>query len=114
MTPDQFRRLALRLPEAIEGMHMGTPDFRVGGKIFATLGSGKLPRGVVKLTLEQQEMFMRIEPSVFVPVDGGWGRKGWTQIILVPAKSSMVSDALTVAWRTTAPKKLVATLSAAS
>ncbi len=110
VTTDEFRRLALGLPDAIERTHMGTPDFRVHGKIFATLGSGSAPRCGVKFTLEQQEMFMRIEATVFVPVDGGWGRKGWTHVLLTSAKGPIVSDALTTAWRNTAPKKLAATL----
>jgi hypothetical protein len=113
VTPEEFRRIALDLPEAVESAHMGTPDFRVRGKIFATLGSGKEPRCVLKFTLEQQEMFMRIEPAVFMPVDGGWGRKGWTQVRLAAAEAGIVSDALATAWRNTAPKRLAATRAAA-
>ncbi|MEO6688705.1 MAG: MmcQ/YjbR family DNA-binding protein [Dokdonella sp.] len=110
MKPDDFRRLALALPEAIESAHMGTPDFRVRGKIFATLGSGAQSRCVVKFTLEQQDMFMHVDPAAFEPVKGGWGRKGWTQILLANAQSPIVGDALTLAWRNVAPKKLAATL----
>jgi hypothetical protein len=110
MKPDEFRRLALALPEAVENAHLGTPDFRVRGKIFATLGAGAEARCVVKFTLEQQEMFMRVDPLVFVPVKGGWGRKGWTHLLLASALAPIVSDALTLAWRNVAPKKLAATL----
>ena len=108
MTSDQFRRIALGFPEAIESAHMGTPDFRVRGKIFATLGSRNEGRCVVKFTLEQQEMFMRIEPAVFAPVEGGWGRKGWTLLHLRVAATGIVRDALDSAWRNVAPKRLAA------
>ena len=110
MNPDEFRHLALALPEAVESSHMRTPDFRVRGKIFATLGLGAQPRCVVKVTLEQQETFMRVDPAAFNPVKGGWGRKGWTQVLLASAQTSIVGDALALAWRNVAPKKLAATL----
>ncbi|MEO5558085.1 MAG: MmcQ/YjbR family DNA-binding protein [Dokdonella sp.] len=111
MSPDNFRRLALALPEAVENAHMGTPDFRVRGKIFATLSSGAHPRCGVKFMLEQQEMFMQVDPAAFEPVKGGWGRKGWTNILLASAQPPIVSDALELAWRNVAPKKLAATQS---
>ena len=109
MTPDQFRSLALCLPEAVESAHMGTPDFRVRGKIFATLGSANNGRCVVKFTLEQQEMFVHVEPAAFAPVEGGWGRKGWTWLHLQAATTVIVRDALDSAWRNIAPKRLAAT-----
>ena len=71
MTADEFRNLALSLPEAVESAHMGHPDFRVGGKIFATLGAPDEDWGMVKLTPEQQKQFIREEPEIFVPVKGG-------------------------------------------
>lgn len=114
MTPARFRRIALDLPEAVESAHMGTPDFRVRKKIFATLGSGTAPRCVLKFTLEQQEMFMRVDPSAFAPVDGGWGRKGWTHLHLPAASEAIVRDALATAWRNTAPKTLVVAFDAAA
>ena len=111
MTPDQFRRIALSLPEAVESAHLGTPDFRVRGKIFATLGGGgEASRAVLKLSLEQQEMFMRIDAAAFAPVTGGWGRKGWTWLHLRAGKPALTRDALATAWRNTAPKRLAATL----
>ncbi len=114
VTADQFRRLALALPEALESAHMGTPDFRVRGRIFATLPAGASARGVLKFTPEQQELFMRVDPAAFAPVDGGWGRKGWTRVSLRAAQARFVGDALTAAWRNVAPKKLAAVLDAAA
>ena len=110
MTPAQFRLLALDLPEAVQGEHMGTPDFRVRGRIFATLGSGANARCVVKLAPGEQEMFMRVEPDAFEPVTGGWGRKGWTRVDLSRVEEPLARDALVTAWRNVAPKKLAATL----
>ena len=106
MTPDGFRRLALGLPEASEVGHMGHPDFRVGGKIFATLGYPDGSWGVVKLTPEQQEAFVSAEPTVFVPVKGGWGLRGATCVCLRPAKARSLRLALAIAWRNVAPRQL--------
>lgn len=106
MTPQDFRRMALTLPETSEESHMEHPDFRVGGKIFATLGYPRSGWAMVKLTPEQQEMFVKTEPGVFVPVEGGWGRRGATNVILKSAKKAGVRAALVAAWRKTAPKRL--------
>lgn len=113
MTPDEFRRTALALPEAVESAHMGSPDFRVRKKIFATLGAAQKDLAVLKFTHEQQELFMHVDPDAFAPVPGGWGRKGWTQLQLRDADPAVVRDALVAAWRNVAPKKLVATLDSA-
>lgn len=111
MAPESFRQIALSLPEAIESSHMGTPDFRVRGKIFATLGGGGMTdRAVVKLSVPQQEMFLRVDEQVFAPASGAWGRKGWTWLHLREAQESLVRDALATAWRNVAPKRLAATL----
>src|SRR5436309_5904551 len=75
MTAHEFRRIALSLPQASEAAHMGHPDFRVGGRIFATLGYPRSGWGMVKLTPEQQELFVRTEPAVFAPVKGGMGSR---------------------------------------
>ena len=99
MTATEFRRMALSLPGAIEAAHMGHPDFRVGGKIFATLSYPKAGLGMVALTPEQQELFVRTEPKTFVPVPGGWGKKGSTHVMLPAAKKAAVREALTIAWR---------------
>ena len=81
MTADDFRNHALRLPEASEGAHMGHADFRVNGKIFATLWpDGEW--GVVIVTPEEQTRLLATAPQIFVPVKGGWGRRGSTQVRL--------------------------------
>jgi hypothetical protein len=114
MTPEAFRRLALSLPEATEVGHMGHPDFRVGGKIFATLGYPDDGWGVVKLTPEQQEAFVSAEPAVFVPVKGGWGRRGATNVSLRTAKTQSLRLALAAAWRNVAPRRLAGLVSTSS
>jgi hypothetical protein len=106
MTKDGFRRLALSLPEAVEVGHMGHPDFRVGGKIFATLGYPDDGWGMVKLTPEQQEALIDAEPLVFAPIKGAWGRGGATNVRLIPAKTARVRLALALAWRNVAPRGL--------
>ena len=106
MTIDGFRRLAMRMPEAAEVGHMGHPDFRVGGKIFATLGYPTTEWAMVKLAPDQQEAFCTSEPAVFVPVKGKWGERGATNVCLRPAKVSSVRLALTAAWRNVAPRTL--------
>ena len=73
MSPSQFRRIALSLPGASEGAHMGTADFRVGNKIFATLGNPDAASGVIGLTPDQQALLIETTPKVFSPVPGGWG-----------------------------------------
>ena len=105
MTPDRFRQLVLALPEAVESEHMGHPDFRVRGRIFATLDAEET-HGVLKLTLDEQDAFMQRDPDAFRPVPGGWGRRGYTQVVLRAARVSDVRDGLTLAWRKTAPKAL--------
>src|SRR5262245_49880177 len=106
VTAAEFRSLALSLPEAIESAHMGHPDFRVGGKIFATLDAPAEGWGMVKLTLEQQASFVEAEPDAFVPVKGGWGRRGATGVLLGAVKKAALRSALETAWRNTAPKRL--------
>jgi hypothetical protein len=105
MARAEFRRLALSFPGTIEGTHMSHPDFRVAGKIFATLGYPDPRWAMVKPTLDQQDEFVAADPAVFVPVKGGWGRKGATNVKLRPAKIASVRRALMAAWCNTAPKK---------
>ena len=107
MLPDEFRALALLLPEARQGAHMGHPDFRVGDKVFATLWVEE-ERAVVKLTPEEQEMRVEAEPGIFKPIAGSWGRRGWTNIDLAEADEEAVRGALLAAWRNVAPPGLVA------
>ena len=106
MTPDEFREIALSFPDAEEHSHMGHPDFRVGGKIFATLGPD-LTWGMAKLTPTQQQNFLRNEPSTFSPASGAWGTGGATMITLANADESTVREALIEAWRNTSPPSLV-------
>jgi hypothetical protein len=108
MTADEFRDLALNLPEASESAHMNHPDFRVRGRIFATLGHPADGWGMVKLTPAQQEDFVAREPRVFQPVPGGWGQQGATHVRLAIAGATehVVRPALIAAWRNAAPKRL--------
>lgn len=93
-----FRRLALSLEGAEEGSHMGAADFRVGGRIFATLASQHLGYGNLMLTPEQQADFVRELPEVFLPVQGGWGRMGATNIRIAKASDDVLAGALRTAW----------------
>ena len=100
VTADDFRNLALSLPEAVESAHMGHPDFRVGGKIFATLHADN-KWGMVKLTPDQQEKFILENPEVFVPENGAWGRAGCTKVRLDSVDEDTLGDALTLAFQNT-------------
>jgi hypothetical protein len=93
-----FRRIALSFEGAEESSHMGSPDFRVGGRIFATLASQKMGYGNLMLTPEQQSDFVREQPEVFLPVAGGWGRMGATHIRLAATDEDILTGALRVAW----------------
>ena len=103
-TADDFRRIALALPGAGEGSHMGHPDFRVGGKIFATLGSPDEAWGMVALMPEQQEDFMALAPDAFKPAAGAWGRGGSTLVRLEAVTEGLLETALAAAWRKRAGK----------
>jgi len=94
MTPNDFRRMALRLEGTEESSHMGNPDFRVGGHIFATLASQKQGYGNLMLTPEQQSAFVTELPEVFLPIKGGWGRMGMTHIRLSAASADVLAGAL--------------------
>ena len=85
---------------------MHHPDFRVGGKIFATLGYRGKDSAVVKLTPDEQREFVKNDPTVFQAVKGTWGRRGYTMIHLPIARLEIARQALTAAWRNTAPKRL--------
>ena len=107
VSANKFRKVALSLSDVIEGAHQGHADFRVGKRVFATLGYPDENWGMVKLTPEQQGLFVRTEPAVFEPVKGAWGQKGCTYVRLEGATEPSVRQALLAAWRNTAPKKLV-------
>jgi hypothetical protein len=98
MTANDFRRIALTFEGAEESSHVGQPDFRVGGKIFATLASQDRGLGNVKVTPEQQAEFVGELPEVFLPVLGGWGRMGMTHIRLSAASEDVLEGALRAAW----------------
>jgi hypothetical protein len=104
MTVADFRSLALSFPEATEQAHMNHPDFRVRGRIFATLGHPQDDWAMVKLPPEQQANFVQAVPDAFVPVKGGWGRQGCTNVILPAAKKTMVRKALAEAWNAAVAK----------
>ncbi|WP_336485264.1 MmcQ/YjbR family DNA-binding protein [Methylobacterium nigriterrae] len=107
MRPQDVRALALMLPEVVEGAHMGNADFRVGGRIFATLWTEE-DRAVLRLAPEHQAMLVESGPDLFSPVPGAWGRRGWTNLDLPDADEEALRGALLAAWRTTAPAALVA------
>lgn len=100
MTEQAFRRMALGLTEAVEGAHMGHPDFRVNGRIFATLQPAR-NCGMVNLTPEQQQRMLRDAPAIFSPESGAWGRQGCTRVHLDVAEEDIVGEALTLAWSNT-------------
>ena len=96
MTTEDFRRMALSLPGAIESAHMNHPDFRVNGKIFATLHYPDDGWAMVKLPLDQQQAFVQL--GSFVPVKGAWGKQGATNVNLKSVSEESLQAALTLAW----------------
>lgn len=98
--------MALSFPAAAEGSHFDTADFRVGKKIFATLRD-RDGRAVLKLSPDEQQLLMETGGGVFVPIKGSWGLKGWTQVMLGQADAETVRHAMTFAWKSVAPKKLL-------
>ena len=107
MSANDFRKIALSLPETEERSHVNHPDFRVAGKIFATLGYPDKTRGMVKLSPEEQHYFSKDYPEAFIPVKGAWGRLGATSVVLKAAKKDPLRRAILAAWRNTAPKRLL-------
>ena len=99
MSSADFKRIALGFEGAEEGSHMGAVDFRVGGRIFATLASQAQGYGNLSLTSEEQAVFCQELPDVFVPITGGWGRMGMTHIVLAKASEDVLHGALQTAWR---------------
>jgi len=99
MNAADFRRIALSLEGAEEGSHMGAADFRVDGRIFATLASQKEGYGNLMLTPELQADFVGDAPDIFLPIHGGWGRMGMTHIRLAKANEDVLTGALRAAWK---------------
>ena len=99
MTAEEFREIALSFPETVEASHMNHPDFRVRGKIFASLGYPNADWGMVGLTPEEQARVTKAEPDVFTPVNGAWGRAGATRVLLRLARKESVREAMQVAWQ---------------
>jgi hypothetical protein len=106
MTALQSRKIALSLPETEERSHMGHPDFRVSGKIFATLSHPNEEYGVVLLSTADQKRFIRKRPVAFTPARGGWGRRGHTQVLLAAIDESPLREAVKAAWQKKAPGNL--------
>jgi hypothetical protein len=104
MTAADFRRIALSFEGAEEGSHMGAMDFRVGGRIFATLASKREGFGNLMLTPELQAEFIAERPDLFLPIHGGWGRMGMTHIRLAVADEDSLRGALHSAWKLRAEK----------
>ena len=109
MKADDFRRIALSLPGASESAHMGHPDFRVGGKIFATLGYTNEESGVIMLRPDEQGRIVRAYPAIFMPIKCAWERQGSTQVNLAAVDAATLRSAMVAAWRKKAPARLVAT-----
>jgi hypothetical protein len=99
MIPADFRRIALSLEGVEEGSHMGQVDFRIGGRIFATLASERQGFGNLMLTPEQQAAFVAKQPNLFIPIAGGWGKNGATHIRLADANEELLAGALRTAWQ---------------
>ncbi|MGD0737137.1 MAG: MmcQ/YjbR family DNA-binding protein [Terracidiphilus sp.] len=99
MTEADFRRIALGFEGAEQGAHFGATDFRVGGRIFATLASISEGYGNLMLTPEHQAAFVQEQPKIFVPIAGGWGRMGATHIRLAAADEGTLTGALHTAWK---------------
>jgi len=105
LTPAKFATIALGFPEAVQGAHFDVTDFRVRGKLFATLRE-KDGRAVLKLAPDQQKLLMETAGGQFVPASGSWGLKGWTQVMLDRVDEGTMRHAMAIAWRTVAPKSL--------
>ena len=111
MTIEDFRRIALKLPETTEQAHMNHPDFRVGGKIFATIPWPERNWGMVKLPLDEQQARIKEHPA-FEAAPGAWGRGGATYVCLDNIDEATLRNSLWSAWRRSAPKRLLAKVSA--
>ena len=109
MKAADFRSLALSMPDAMESAHMSHPDFRVGGRIFATLGYPDEQHGMVILPPEEQSRFVRANGAVFSPAKGAWGKRGSTCVLLEAVDKATLRSVIEIAWRKRAPKRLLKT-----
>ncbi|HEY5081481.1 MAG TPA: MmcQ/YjbR family DNA-binding protein [Bauldia sp.] len=98
MTAAEFRQIVLSMPDAVRGSHMDHPDFRVGNKVFATLGYSDANWGILKLTTEQQNMIVTAEPRRFKLANGAWGRRGSTLVLLEALDHTAATNAVRMAW----------------
>ena len=112
MTADEARALALSLPGSEESSHFDTPDFRVNGKIFATLPGPD--RMIVRIDPADQAVLLAAEPATFAPCPGAWGLKGWTIVQLGSVDREMLHDLLVDSWRRLVPKRAAAAFDASS
>jgi hypothetical protein len=103
MRENDFRRIALGMKGAVEGAHMGHPDFRVNNRIFATLHHDR-EFGMVNLTPDQQEQFTRAHPDAFAPESGAWGRAGCTRVRLASVHEETLGEVVTLAWQNSVNK----------
>jgi len=103
---DMFRRIALGFTDVVEQAHHGHPDFRVGGRIFATLGYPDDSWGMVALTPEQQTQYLRSHAAVVEPAAGAWGLQGATMVKLSDSDidEDRLGEALTLAWKNAVEK----------
>ena len=106
MTIKDFRRIVLSLPQAVESAHMGHPDFRVNGKIFATIAKPDEGLAMVKLKPDQQKEYVQSQPTVFTPCQGAWGRSGCTYVRLKAVKAATLRSAIFLAWRNLVPDEV--------
>ena len=106
MTPDDFRKIALSMPASAESEHMAHPDFRVGGKIFATLGYPDQEHGMVVLPPEEQARLIKSHSKIFFPAKGAWGKQGSTCVRLELVDRLTMKKAMAIAWQKIAPKGL--------
>ena len=105
MTEDEYRAMALEFPESEQSGHFDVTDFRVAKRIFATFRP-KDGRAVLKLSPDEQRLLMETSPGLFEPIKGSWGQKGWTRVALASADAETVRHAMTMAWRSVAPRRL--------
>lgn len=103
MSPDTFRRIALGMTDAVESAHMGHPDFRVNGRVFATLRPDR-GWGMVALTPDEQQRVVREHPEGFEPESGAWGRSGYTRVMLASVDEDVLGEAMTLAWQSAVAK----------